>query len=323
MQQIPGIGPIFQPSILIGIAVVVIALMIVFRKYASALSKDFFLDGFLSALDEPLNIILDFIPGVGSIPTDIGDLVAAVVIYKTEKHHVGPKMALVMALEALAFFIEPILEMIPFIGAGMGGMVGMFFNALPTVTIVRAIYGKSDIAIAEKKLLEEEIKIAKAKGLKHDKEEKILKQIDKLLHKHWSFEADKLYSKEQPQKELGKRIHNMVEAKITSTAGVIDQLLQEDIQAPPELISILEQGVVAARQLLNQSQQHENKFVRMVKHISSHNAAHDVEEAYILAEQAHNVLMNAIEMFQQQYEQWEAAMQEEEFNMQNEYQQAA
>lgn len=96
-----------------------------FRRYLSALVMDYAIDMGLSFADEAFG---------GFLGLDIGDLVAAIIIFVHEKRISGTAIAVIVAWEALNFLP---LGLIPGIGTGLEWVLNVF----PAVTLSRLIFG--------------------------------------------------------------------------------------------------------------------------------------------------------------------------------------
>ena len=119
------------------IAIILVLSAIFFRRYFSALFSDFVIDPLLSFADL-------LIAGLGAVGLDIGDWIAAFIIYKREKKISGGMVALFAAWEATNFL--PI-SFIPVVGE----IVEFFTNFFPAVFISRLLFNKYRPAEAKKK----------------------------------------------------------------------------------------------------------------------------------------------------------------------------
>ena len=103
-----GLG-VWQIAIIAIIILVISAIF--FRRYFSALISDFVIDPVLCFADL-------LIAGLGAVGLDIGDWIAAFIIYKREKKISGGMVALLVAWEATNFlpisFIPVIGEIVEF-----------------------------------------------------------------------------------------------------------------------------------------------------------------------------------------------------------------
>ncbi len=281
-------------NIAIFAAIFFLILAVIFRRYITALAYDFFIDGLLSMIDEPLDLIMDA-SGIGSpIPWEPGDALAAILIYRKERHITGKIWAIFVAAEALSFGIEPALEMLPG-GSIIAAPIGWFFNLCPTVTIVRMIAAKTDRAIKEEKLLDEELKVASEAGIDIKDEDKIRKQIKDLIDKEWPVEAIELYKKEKPEKKLADKLAGFVDTLISQANSIIDGIARQNIQAPDDLIAMLQDAIMEAEQLLSQARSYKSRFIGNIKSILGigDTKPDDIRSAISLAIEARETIRKA------------------------------
>ncbi|MFA6888990.1 MAG: hypothetical protein WC254_05855, partial [Candidatus Woesearchaeota archaeon] len=120
-----------NPVVWVIIAIIIIALVYTLKSYlsilASSLFYDYIIDGGLSFAD-------NFVAGVGLTGFDVGDWIAAVIIFMRYRKQAGVGWALLFAAEAANLG----LSLIP----GIGEPIEWFFNIFPIITIVM-IYKQS------------------------------------------------------------------------------------------------------------------------------------------------------------------------------------
>jgi hypothetical protein len=291
--------------------VIFVICLIFFRKHISAFFEDFFLDGFLSIIDEPLDPILDGIVGsatlgIGAfIPWEIGDLIAALRIFKKEKHITSKFWAFFAAAEALSFGIEPLLEaIIPVGGAVIAAPIGWFFNIMPTTLILRFIFSKTDQAIKDEKLLDEELKLGSEYKISSHNEQEILKKVKRLISREWPIDAIELYNSKKPELSLAHKIHDHVQKMINQTQGVINDVNNHRFGVPVELITILESGTSQAQNLLNQAKGYLSKFSNFFSRLLKIEPnINDLKKSIELTNQAFNVISQTAQQFGVSYEQ--------------------
>ena len=218
---------------------------IFFRRYFSALIYDYVVDGGLSFAD-------NFIMGAGLIGLDIGDWIAALLIFKKEKKITGGAIAMFAAWEATNFL--PV-SLIPVVGEA----VEVFFNLFPAVFIGRLLFNKFRPAEKKEHKLEKEISIAEKFGIRVSKEKEVLKKCKKLVNKSDPVEALKLMDSKKPIKEVSSKLGVRVDNLISDTNNMIQYIENQNIQAPQDIINILQQGIDEAEQLLQQAQSAEKK----------------------------------------------------------------
>ncbi len=114
-----------NPFFFVFILFLVVALLYAFRSYISVLLVSLFFD---YGVDAGLSFADNFLAGAGLTGVDIGDLVAAFILFTKYRSQVGWKWALLFALEAANFG----LSIIPWVGEG----IELFFSAVPIVSII-------------------------------------------------------------------------------------------------------------------------------------------------------------------------------------------
>lgn len=150
--------------ILIGAALFLI-LAFFFRHTISALFYDYVIDFGLSTAD-------NFLAGAGLIGLDIGDWLAAIIIFSHEKKISGSFVAFFAAWEAANFLP---LSFIPVIGEG----IEIFFNLFPAVFVSRLFFNKFSKAEQGEKHLEKNYELAKKLGLKVTGLEEVQENVGK------------------------------------------------------------------------------------------------------------------------------------------------
>ena len=270
----------FMQIILI-ILVVLVLSAIFFRRYLSALILDYVVDGGLSFAD-------NFIAGAGLIGLDIGDWIAAIIIFKKEKRITGGAIAMLAAWEATNFL--PI-SLIPVVGEA----VETFFGFFPAVFILRLLFNKFKPAEKKEKKLEKEISIAEQVGLDVNKQKKVLKDIKNLIRKSDPVDALKLIKSKKPIKEVSSKLKGYVDNLVSDTNNIIQYIVKQNIQAPQGIINVLQQGINQAGQLMQEAQSAEEN--------------EDFETAINAATNANNILRSAAQEFDNEFKEWQNEVQ--------------
>ncbi|MFH0868059.1 MAG: hypothetical protein V1831_01995 [Candidatus Woesearchaeota archaeon] len=279
MASIAGLD--LQYIILIIVIVLVIS-FIFFRRYFSALISDYVFDGLFSFLD-------NFIAGAGLIGLDLGDWIGAFFIFIRHKNIVGVIIAIFLAWEATNFF--PI-SLIPVVGEVVEGFTGLF----PAVFIATLLFNKFRPAEKQEKKLEEEISIAEQVGIDVGKQKKVIKDIKKLIKKSNPVGALKEFRSEKPVRNVSTKLRGYVDNLISDTTNVIQYIYNQNIQAPQEMINILQQGINEAEQLLRQAQDAEKN--------------EDFNNAINLSKSAKDTIYNAAYQFDDLFKQYQNQLQE-------------
>ena len=274
MVSIFGLG-IGQIILIIGVVLVIS--FIFFRRYFSGLIYDYVVDGILSFAD-------NFIAGAGLVGLDIGDWIAAFLIFKKEKKISGKGIALLAAWEATNFL--PI-SLIPVVGE----MVEWFFNFFPAVTISRLLFNKYRPAGKQVRKLEKEISIAEQLGIKVSKEKGVLKDVKKLIKKANPVGALKELRSKKPIKEVSSKLRDYVDGLISDANNVIQYIVNQNIQAPQEMINMLQGAINEAWQLLQEAQDAE--------------ANEDFETAINSATDANNIIRASAQQFYDAFQQYQ------------------
>ena len=273
-----GLG-VWQIAIIAIIILVISAIF--FRRYFSALISDFVIDPVLSFADL-------LIAGLGAVGLDIGDWIAAFIIYKREKKISGGMVALLVAWEATNFL--PI-SFIPVIGE----IVEFFTNFFPAVFISRLLFNKYRPAEAKEKKLEKEVSIAKQAGLDARKQEHALRKIKELIKN--ADPVDAIKESDKPLREMASKLIEYVDNLIADATNTIQYITSQNIQAPQELINILEQGIGQGTELLQQAKEAEEK--------------EDFENAISLAVEAKDAVLEAAQQFDDGMQQLQEQMQQQ------------
>jgi hypothetical protein len=136
------------------IVLVFAVLLFVFRKkigvYFTSLAYDYGVDALFSFAD-------NFIYGIGLVGLDIGDWIAASLIFARQKKITGGFVAFIVAWEAANFLP---MSLIP----GIGEAVEIFFNLFPAVTISYFLFNKENKAKELENNLIQEIGIINQSG---------------------------------------------------------------------------------------------------------------------------------------------------------------
>ena len=260
-----GLG-IWQIVIIVIIILAISAIF--FRRYTSALVSDFIIDPLLSFAD-----LLLF--GAGAIGLDIGDWIAAFIIYKREKKVSGGMVALFAAWEATNFL--PV-SLIPVVGE----VVEFFTNFFPAVFISRLLFNKYRPAEDKERKLEKDVNIAKEAGIEDIKaQEKALQRIKDLIKQ--ADPVDAIKDSDRPLKEMASKLIEYTDNLIADAANTIQYITSQNIQAPQELINILEQGIGQGTELLQEAKEAEEK--------------EDFEKAINSAVEAKNAVVEAAQQF--------------------------
>jgi len=264
------------------IAVILILSAIFFRRYTSALFSDFVIDPLLSFADL-------LIAGLGAVGLDIGDWIAAFIIYKREKKISGGMVAMLAAWEATNFL--PI-SFIPVVGE----IVEFFTNFFPAVFISRLLFNKYRPAEAKERKLEKEVAIAKEAGIEDIKaQEKALEKIKDLIKQ--ADPVDAIKESDRPLKEMASKLIEYTDNLIADATNTIQYITSQNIQAPQELINILEQGIGQGTELLQEAKEAEEK--------------EDFENAINSAVEAKNAVVESAQQFDYGMQQLQGQMEQQ------------
>ena len=177
-------------------------------------------------------------------------------------------------------------------------------NFTPAVFITRLLFNKYGKAKKGENKLEKDESIAKDVGVNVSKEKKVLKKVKELIDKENPVDA--LKEAKKADKEISSKIVGYVNQLATDTERIIQNIAKQNIQAPPELMNILQQGIDNSEQLIEQAQilAEEGDFENAIK------AAQNAERAIIFA----------AKQFEKQYSNYLAQL---ELEQADQYQEAA
>lgn len=265
-------------QILIICLIAFVVLAIFFRRYITALIYDYLVDAGLSFAD-------NLLAGAGAAGLDIGDWIAAVLVFFKERKITNNFVALLVAWEATNFLP---FSLIPVVGE----MIEVITNFFPAVTISRMLFAKYGAAEKEEKKLKKEFSVAKELGIKVSKEKEVLKDVKKLMDKEDPVDA--LKKAKKADEEISSKLLDYVNQLVLDTNKIIQDIISKNIQAPQELIDFLQQGIAGSEQLLQQAQ----------------NAVEegDFEAAIDSATNAKKVILSAARQFNTQYLQYLSQM---------------
>lgn len=252
---------------LIGALVLFLIFAIVLKKYVKSLIGDYVADGALSFAD-------NFLFGAGAVGLDVGDWVGAIILFKTEKKICGTPVALFVAWEATNFL--PI-SLIPVVGE----VVEVIFNLFPAATIGRMMYSKEKDAKKAEKKYEDNIEAAKTLGIGTWFKKGEIKKLKK-LEKHEDFVNEVKRGKKDNEK-FSKELRSSVEKLNSETSKQIKELINSGIQAPPNLVNILHEGI--------------NNTEKKIKEARSAEDDKDFKTAAKAAKEAKDILKEAIGKF--------------------------
>lgn len=246
--------------LLIG-GVIFIILALIFRRYISALIEDYVLDLGLSTLDT-------FIGGAAGL--DIGDWIAAIIIFIKERKITGWFIAGIAAWEAT--------NLIPFSLIPVAGeALEVITNFIPTVTISRVLFSKFNSADKKVEKLEQHIKLAKKFNIKVAEQEMELKGIHKLIKDEDPGAAIEKATK--LEKTINEKLTEIIKEEIQTTEQAIQEFLEQNPEGEQDLIDELTEALTAAENLLKEAM------------IRTENT--DFETAIQRIQQAQQILMEA------------------------------
>lgn len=249
-----------------------IIFLIFFRRYLSALIYDY-LDGVISYVDYAL-------VGAGAIGFDFGDWIVALIIFIKEKKISGKFPAMLAAWEATNFIPFSLIPV-------LGEILEIFLGFFPAVTIIRIMFNKYRPAEKKEHMLEEHVSIAEQLGLDVWREKRVLKEVKELIKKANPVDALKEVEKANG---LSSKLTEYTDSLIADAHNTIQYITSQNIQAPQEIISILQEGINQGLQLLQQSKKaEENK---------------DFGNAINYATNAKNIVMEAAQKFDSFYQQY-------------------
>lgn len=265
---------------LIGFALFIV-LAIIFRRYITALIYDYVVDAGLSFAD-------NFLAGAGLIGLDIGDWIAAFLIFIKERKITNGFIAGLVAWEATNFIP---LSLIPVVGEGLE----IIFNFFPAVTIGRLLFNKFGPAENEEHKLKRDISLAEQLGIGVSAEKKVLEKAKKLIESEDPVDA--LREENKFNKEVSAKLIDYVNGLMSNTNNIIQNIVNQNIRAPPEIINILQEGINESEQLLQQAK--------------SAAESEDFETAINAAMSAKNTIINAAQQFDNAFRQYLSQLQME------------
>ncbi|MBC8501451.1 MAG: hypothetical protein ISS25_04220 [Nanoarchaeota archaeon] len=219
---------------LIGLGLFVI-LAIFFKRYLTALIYDYVVDCGLSFAD---NLLL----GAGLIGLDIGDWIAAVLIFIKERKITNGFLAGLVAWEATNFIP---FSLIPIVGEGLE----IFFNFFPAVFIGRLLFNKFGKAEKQEKKLEKDMGVAERAGIDVSKEKDVLADVKKLINSEDPVDA--LKEAKKYDKEITQKLINYVNRLMSDTQGVIQNIIRQKPEGSDEVVDTLQEAIIESEQLLS------------------------------------------------------------------------
>ncbi len=231
----------------------------------NALFYDYVVDLGLSTLD-------NFLGGAGLAGLDVGDWVAAVIIFWHERKITNTWVALLVAWEATNFIP---LSFIPVVGEGLE----IFFNFFPAVTVGRFLFAKYEAAKMEKEKLKELSETAKQEGVKTDDQKETVEEVDELIKE--DDPVDALEKAKGAEKDMVKDLRKEFDRRVTLLNQAMDKL--EQLEGPEDAIAIIEDGFAQAESLMDSAALLANK--------------NDYKQAFALLRQAQERLAAAAQAF--------------------------
>jgi len=262
--------------ILVIVIVLFIVGMIFFKRYKQQLINDFIIDGIGSLLD-------NFIAGLGALGLDIGDWIAAAIIFSRDKKIVGGKIAFLVAWEATNFLP---LSFIPVFGE----ILEWILCAVPASTTAKFFFDKSKAAKKEAVKFEEEMEVAKEAGILTSEEAGMDDKIQGLI-KSGEY-ADALKEAKTDEEEITANLIRHIDGMIEEVNSLGRQIASQEIDAPDEIVNILQEGMNAAGQLLSQAKDAE--------------ANQEYEKAIESATKAKEIIVMAVNQFNEALDEWNA-----------------
>jgi len=262
------------------ILVIVIALFIAgiifFAHYKQQLINDFIIDGIGSLLD-------NFIAGLGALGLDIGDWIAAAIIFSRDKKIVGKPIAYLVAWEATNFLP---LSFIPVFGEILEWLLCL----VPASTIGKIFFDKSKAAKKEAVKFEEDMEVAKEAGILTSEEKSMDEKIQGLI-KSGEY-VDALKEAKADEKKITANLLRHIDGMIEEVNSLGRQIASQDIEAPDEIVNILQEGMNAAGQLLSQAKDAE--------------ANQEYKKAIESATKAKEIIVMAVNQFNDALDEWSA-----------------
>ncbi|MBW3014944.1 hypothetical protein KY330_00820 [Candidatus Woesearchaeota archaeon] len=218
-----------------GIIAIILLLLYIFRKQIVALFYDF-LDFALSHLD-------NFI-GVGTLGFDIGDWIAAIIIYSRQRKIVGKFWATINALAVANFF----LSFIPVVGEA----IEFVTNLIPFTALIEALFSKRPHAIDALSKAKKDITVAQNLMIDTRKNEKELKESERLIKKN---PVKSLEKSREIIISLEQKIITIINKEIQDAQSIIDSITSQHLEAPANILEPLEQAIEEASSLIQQAEQ--------------------------------------------------------------------
>jgi len=183
---------------------------------------------------------------------------------------------------------------------GLGQVVGQpiefVTNLIPSVFIVTLLFNKFRPAEKKEKKLKEDISIAEQVGIKVSHEKKVSEKIRNLIDKEKNpVKALKIIKSKKPVKGVSSKLRDYVDNLIEETNNIIQYIVKKNVNAPQEIINILQQGINQAGQLSQQAQSAEE--------------SEDFETAINLAIQAKNIVISAVQQFDSAFQEYQEEQQ--------------
>ncbi len=219
------------------------------RRAAKGLVMDYIVDFGLSMAD-------NFI-GVGLVGLDLGDFLAAGIIFNSERKVSNSFVALLLAWEATNFFP---FSLIPIFGEVLEFICGL----IPSVTISRLLFSKFGAAERTEKKIQHETALALQENLDVPKLKERLANIHSLIEHSNPVKALNIANQTEP------KIASLLTDHVTQIIAETQQYVQavQQAQGPPELIHALEEGLHQTEQLIGmaQSEIDEKDFDAAIEH---------------------------------------------------------
>ncbi len=223
----------FTLIIVAGIVLALVALYFVFRGFG-ALFLDYVVDGAMSFADELL--------GIGIAGLDVGDWIAAVIIFVNERKRTGNFVAGLAAWEATNFLP---LSFIP----GVGEVIEVITNFFPAVTILRMFFDREKIARKKEEEFKEYMELMEQLGIEGDvkKEHKKFRELMK---------KDNFVEAASKAKKLERMFKESFEGAARNMISQVNQQIQKfsGVKAEEDMAVLIEQGLGHAEQALSEAE---------------------------------------------------------------------
>ena len=211
------------------IVMVFAVLLLVFRKkisvYFTSLAYDYGVDALFSFLD-------NFIYGIGLIGLDIGDWIAAGLIFSRQKKITGGFIAFIVAWEAANFLPASLIP-------GIGEAIEVFFNLFPAVTISYFLFNKENKAKEMEDNLIQEIGIVNQSGGDAYKAKTHLAEAQKQIEEgNYAVAVNEL-----KKANLSGKISDYINKFISYVNEKSKFLREEASKAPSELKDSIEKAI--------------------------------------------------------------------------------